>query len=67
MTQEHEIEGWKIRLLAPMGNRTKFHVEAKDPMWGKYAESCGPTAIEALEGLAIKTGLDRQELIETFA
>lgn len=48
------------------GGRKNYRAEANDMVWAKYAESFGPTAIDALEGLALRTGLDRHELIAKF-
>lgn len=66
MTVDVDIDGWKVRLAEPNGFRKNYHVEANDILWGKFAECWGRTAIDAIDGLADRTGLDREELRETF-
>lgn len=64
--QEAEIDGWHIRLWPPMGERTCYHCEARDPLWGRYAEGFGVSPTEALENMRIRTELDRDELLRSF-
>lgn len=64
--QQAEIDGWKIRAWGPYGARIKYHVEAREPTWGKFAEAYGTTLTEAIERVAEKTGIERQELLATF-
>ncbi len=64
--QEIEIDGWKVRLSQQFGDTPAYKAEARDPLWGKYAEGFGNTAIEALTKVRDKTGVDLQELLASF-
>lgn len=63
---QRDIDDWKIRLLEPGGEITRYHVQAKNEVWGRYIDKVGDTAIDALTKLAEETELDRGELLAAF-
>ena len=66
MKSAAEVDGWKVLIEQPSGLRKNYHVEASDTVWGKFAETFGATPTEALERLAVRTGIDRVELLQMF-
>ena len=63
----HEVDGWKLRLQRSANtDYPKYHAEARDDLWGRYAEAFGEDAYDVLSKLADRANLNRDEVLITF-
>lgn len=62
-----EIDGYKVRLQRSQnGDYPRYHAEARDDLWGRYAEVFAEDAYDALSKLADRANLNRDEVLITF-
>lgn len=62
-----EIDGYKIRLCkTDNGDYPRYKAEARDDLWGRYAEAYAENSHDALCKLADRIGLDQEEVLITF-